>query len=59
MSYHIRKKDKNKRIHNYGSYKDYEVAKRVRDLLIENDWSKRELGNIIQQVKEEFGLEEI
>ena len=59
LSYHIRKKDKNKRIHNYGSYKDYEVAKRVRDLLIENDWSKRELGNIIQQVKEEFGLEEI
>ena len=59
LSYHIRKKDKDRKIHNYGSYKDYEVAKRVRDLLIENDWSKRELGNIIQQVKDEFGLEEI
>lgn len=59
LSYNIRKKDKNRVIHNYGSYKDYEVAKRVRDLLIEHNWSKRELGNIIQQVKEEFGREEI
>ena len=59
LSYHIRKKDKNKVIHNYGSYKRYDVAERIRDLLIENDWSKRELGNIIEQVKNEFGLEEI
>jgi len=59
LSYHIRKKDKQKRIHNYGSYKDYDVACRIRDLLMENDWSKRELGNIIEQVKDEFGLEEI
>ena len=58
-SYHIRKKDKNRKIHNYGSYKDYDVACRVRDLLIKHNWSKRELGNIIEQVKEEFGREEI
>ena len=59
ISYHIRKKDKDRKIHNYGSYKDYDVACRIRDLLMENDWSKRELGNIIEQVKDEFGLEEI
>ena len=59
ISYHIRKKDKDRKIHNYGSYKDYDVACRIRDLLIENDWSKRELGNIIEQVKDEFGVEEI
>ena len=59
LSYSIRKKDKKKVIHNFGSYKRKDVAERIRDLLILNDWDKRELGNIIEQVKDEFGLEEI
>ena len=59
MSYAVRKKDKQRRIHNYGSYKDYEVAARVRDLLIEHDWEDESLPGIIEQVKKEFGLEEL
>lgn len=59
MSYAVRKKDKQRRIHNYGSYKDYEVAARVRDLLMEHDWEDESLPGIIEQVKKEFGLEEL
>ena len=59
LSYSVRKKDKQRRIHNYGSYKDYEVAARVRDLLIEHDWEDESLPGIIEQVKKEFGLEEL
>ena len=59
LSYSVRKKDKNRVIHNFGSYKRKDVAERIRDLLILNDWDKKELGNIIEQVKKEFCLEEI
>lgn len=59
LSYSVRKKDKNRVIHNFGSYKRKDVAERIRDLLISNDWDKKELGNIIEQVKKEFCLEEI
>ena len=59
MSYAIRKKDKQRKIHNYGSYKEYEVAARIRDLLIEHDWEDESLPLILDQVKNEFGLEEL
>ena len=39
----IRKKDKNRRMINYGCYKDKKVAERVRDLLLENNWDKSRL----------------
>ena len=42
-SYSIRHKDKDKRIINYGTYKDKRVAELVRDLLILYDWDKAEL----------------
>ena len=35
------------------------MAERIRDLLISKDWNEAELGNIIEQVKDEFCLEEI
>ena len=38
MSYTVRKKDKNKKIHNFGSYKLKEKAEYVRDRLVEVDW---------------------
>ena len=41
-SYSIRKKDKNRKMINYGHYKDYRLAVMVRDMLILNDWNKEE-----------------
>lgn len=38
MSYTVRKKDKNKKIHNFGNYKLKEKAEYVRDRLVEVDW---------------------
>ena len=35
------------------------MAARVRDLLIEHDWEDESLPGIIEQVKKEFGLEEL
>lgn len=42
-TYIIRKKDKNRRMVNYGCYSSKEVAEIVRDLLVENDWDKSRL----------------
>jgi len=55
-SYSIRKKDKTKKMHNYGTYKDKRVAELVRDLLIECDWNKDELENIQEQAYTSIGL---
>ena len=48
-SYSIRKKDKTRRMINYGNYRCLKYAQKVRDLLVENDWDKSRL--------EEFQLE--
>ena len=42
-SYSVRHKDKDKRMIQYGTYKDKRVAELVRDLLIIHDWDKTEL----------------
>ena len=42
-SWMIRKKDKSRKMVNYGYYKDKRVAELVRDLLVENDWDKSRL----------------
>lgn len=42
-SYSVRHKDKDKRMIQYGTYKDKRVAELVRDLLILYDWDKAEL----------------
>lgn len=42
-SWMVRKKDKNRKMINYGCYKDKKVAEIVRDLLVENDWDKNRL----------------
>ena len=55
-SYSIRKKDKTRKMHNYGTYKDKRVAELVRDLLIECDWNKDELENIQEQAYTCIGL---
>jgi len=44
--YSVRHKDKNKRMINYGYYKDKRVAELVRDLLILADWDKSQLDKI-------------
>jgi len=46
MGYSVRHKNKDKRMINYGYYKDKRVAELVRDLLIENDWNKDFLQTI-------------
>ena len=58
-NYCIRKKGKDKKMQTYGTYKRFDVAERIRDLLIENDWNKESLHMIQEQVKNEFGLEEL
>ena len=42
----IRRKDKNRKIINYGSYTDYELAVIVRDMLVIADWDKKEYYEI-------------
>ena len=44
----VRKKDKTRRMINYGCYKDKRVAEIVRDLLVENDWDKSRLDEFKQ-----------
>ena len=55
-SYSIRKKDKTKKMHNYGTYKDKRVAELVRDLLIECDWNKEKLESIQDYAYYSIGL---
>lgn len=45
-SYSVRHKDKNKKMINYGTYKDKRVAELVRDELIKCDWDKKYLDKI-------------
>lgn len=42
----IRRKDSNRKMVNYGSYRDYDLAVMVRDCLRCNDWSKEEYSSI-------------
>lgn len=46
LSYSVRHKNKDKRMINYGSYKDKRAAELVRDCLIWCDWDKNMLGRI-------------
>ena len=45
-SYSVRHKNKDKRMVNFGSYKDKRVAELVRDQLILCDWDKSQLDDI-------------
>lgn len=54
--YSVRRKDKDRRMRSYGTYKDKRVAELVRDLLIECDWNKDELENIQEQAYTSIGL---
>lgn len=42
-SWVIRKKDKNRRMINYGCYSNKKIAEKVRDLLIQHNWDKSKL----------------
>lgn len=42
-SWMIRKKNKDRKMINYGHYKDKKIAEKVRDLLVENNWDKTRL----------------
>jgi len=44
--YSVRHKNKDKKMVNYGSYKDKRVAELVRDLLVDCDWDKSQLESI-------------
>ena len=52
-TYAIRKKDKNRKMINYGCYKDKQVAEIVRDLLVENNWDKSRLKEFRRIAEEE------
>lgn len=52
-SWTIRKKDKNRKMINYGCYKDKRVAEKVRDLLIEHNWDKSKLDELRKIAEEE------
>ena len=56
-SWCIRKKDKSRRMVNYGSYKDKCVAEYVRDLLIENNWDKSRLDEFRSMAEKEVNKE--
>ena len=56
-SWMIRKKDKSRRMINYGCYKDKRVAEKVRDLLLENDWDKSRLDEFKCMAEEEVNKE--
>jgi hypothetical protein len=55
-SWMIRKKDKTRRMINYGCYKDKRVAEYVRDLLIENNWDKNRLDEFKRIAEKEVNL---
>ena len=55
-SYSIRHKDKNKKMINYGTYKDKRVAELVRDQLILRDWDKTQLEEISDYAEYNIGL---
>ena len=46
LSYSVRHKNKDKKMVNFGSYKDKRLAELVRDCLIWCDWDKSQLGRI-------------
>ena len=52
-SWTIRKKDKNRKMINYGCYSDKRVAEKVRDLLIEHNWDKSKLPELRKIAEEE------
>ena len=55
-SYSVRKKDKNKRMMNFGTYKDKDKAEYVRDRLIECGWDKSKYPDIRCEADSLFGV---
>ncbi len=53
-SYSIRRKDKERKMVNYGSYKDYDLACMIRDKLVECDWDISKLTGIREECEQEF-----
>lgn len=53
-SWSIRKKDKNRKMINYGTYKEHGLAVIIRDLLIENNWDKSMLYEIRRLAEVKF-----
>lgn len=55
-SYSVRKKDKNKRMMNFGTYKDKAKAEYVRDRLVECGWDRSEYSAIRCEADSLFGV---
>lgn len=47
-SWSVRRKNKDRKMINYGTYKDKRIAEAVRDMLIINNWNKKQLPEIKQ-----------